>query len=256
MIFNEDLYGSPEVYGRVFPLDEEELAFWKGMTGGTGAGPLLDLGAGPSGLAAMLGAPMPVALDPCAELLAFSPMSRRVRGDALALPFASGMVGAVVSRLFGLAYAAGFAPAKRLELLASELGRVLASGGVVALEIPINVRPRRLQWIEENAEIARGLFYRFRYLDLAADHELGAALNTEITVEGADGLRWEMEAPLFVFTPEGARRWAAAAGLNDVRFYACYDLTTETSTPPDDALRAVLSGRRSDRSDRSDRSAR
>ncbi len=237
----DNLYSSPEISRQVFPLDDEELAFWRNLTQDAD-GPLLDLGAGSSGLARRLGNLKSVALDPCAELLTTSPVPWRVRADALALPFASGMAGAVTSRLFGLAYAAAYSPNRRLRVLASELRRVLRPRAIAALEIPLNLRPRRLQWIEENAEIAPGMTYRFRYLDLAADHELGAVLNTEITVEKSEGHRWKLEAPLFVFTPEGARRWAAHAGLDTVRFYACYDLTTETTAPPEDALRAVIAG--------------
>lgn len=250
-----DLYLNARLYGRVFPLDAEELAFWRTLAAGgrapggapeRAAGLLLDLGAGPSALADHLGdgrAVATVALDPCRPLLAASPARRRLQADAASLPLRAACAAAAVSRLFGLAYAAAVDPARRLPRLASELGRVLAPGGVAALEIPLAWRPGRLQGLEETAEIAPGILYRFRYFALETQHELGAVLGTRITVEGEADC-WELETPLFVFTPDGARRWAATAGLGDVRFFAPYDLETETPTPPPDTLRGILHGRK------------
>lgn len=221
----------------------EEVAFWAALTGGPGHEPgiLADLGAGPSSLAVRLPWRRSVALDLSGRLLACSPVPWRVRCDAGALPLQPGAAGAVLSRLFGIAYAAGADPHTRLPRLAAEVARVLRPGGVAALELPLNTRPRRMQWISESAEVGAGLTYRFQYLDLAADHELGAALNTEIVVEGA-ARRWKLQAPLFVFTPEGARQWARQAGMSALRFFASYDLTTETAAPPEDALRGILCG--------------
>lgn len=240
-----DLYNEAQLYNLLYPFDDDELAFWKALItveGNTTASLFLDIGSGSSPLAELLAPDQGISLDPCRDLLATSPTSRRLQADAAALPLRSGSVRGIISRLFGVAYAAAQNPRDRLPFLAAQIRRVLQPDGVVALEIPLTARPRSLQGMEESVEIRPGMMYRFRYFAVELEHEYGSVLDTEINVENAED-QWQLHAPLFVFTPEGALRWAAEAGLRDTCFYASYDLSTATTAPPSDALRGVLCGR-------------
>lgn len=244
MGITHNLYAAPDIYDKVFPLDSAEVRFWRELLGG-GDGAVLDLGAGSCDLVYQLGFQLPVALDPDALLLSgASEHKRGLRASALAIPLRSSSCGAVFSRLFSVSYAVARKPDEFLPIVAHELRRVAMPGATVALEIPLAWRPSRLQWIEETAPIDEELTYRFRYLELSLRHAKGAVIDTEISV-AAGGVQWQLEAPLFVFTPAGAASWAATAGLQEVRFYASYDVGTGTLSPPEDVLRGVLVGRRS-----------
>lgn len=237
------LYHDPALYQRLFPLDDEELQFWKGLVGGRG-GALLDIGAGPSPLSRQLTAELPVAVDISAPMLRGGGQKKNcVQADASALPLANHSIQTVICRLFGIAYAAAPHPVTNFPRLAAELRRVIAPSGVAALELPLAHKPRKLQGLEERYEIEPGVHYAFRYFEVTDEHEFGARLDTQITVQSCSQI-WETSAPLFVFTPAGALTWANLAGLEGVEFYASYDLQTRTGTPPADVLRGVLVGQR------------
>ena len=249
------LYDDADLYQAVFPLDDEEVDFWRTVTRRRPPGPVIDIGAGPSPLAVLIGSSQPVAggmalaLDWCQPMLKprvdNTAVARPapVRADARALPVAAGSAAVLMSRLFGVAYAVAHNPAADLPRMAAEVRRVLKPGGIVAFDIPISHHPAVLEWEEETAELGTGFHYTFHYNELIGHHDFGKVLETEIVVE-RDGETCTSEAHLFVFRVGGALEWAISAGLTDILFMSCYDTTTLTTHPPADLKRAVMTGRR------------
>lgn len=241
---NSSLYANPSLYGLVFPSDQETADFYSKIIDGT-KGPVIDLGCGNGELSFQLSRRsrrFTAGVDLSLELLRGRPADFPcIQGDIMSLPFQCSSAGVLVSCLFAPSYAVASKPEKaadRLEVLASEIRRVLKGDGRVAAELPLAYRPRRLQGIEERATLSETVHYRFEYLDVILKTKFGAVLSSHIEVTTDDGV-WEVDDPLHVFTPEGARRWFEKMGLSDVHFCASYDLSTRTRTPPDDCLRAV-----------------
>ncbi len=245
---SRQLYESPGLYGRIFPADAEDAAFFAALMRlesrmGALEGPVLDAACGTGALTGLLGLPV-VGLDRCRELLRVAPAGvRAVAGDLLALPFASTSLAGAFSRLFGYGYAAGERP-EQARALAAELGRILRPGAPVALEVPLAYRPDRLQGMEEHATLPGGLGYRFRYLDVLQETAFGAVLASRIEVTAPAGESWMLAAPLHVYTPEGMCGWLGEAGVMAVRFHAPYDPGSGTAEPPADCLRAIAAGTR------------
>lgn len=239
------LYGAPELYERVFPLDEEEVGFFASMirrSGGGQFGILLDAGCGTGSVgravADRLGGHF-VGVDASMEILrGGGDTSDLSRADVFALPFRDGAFDAVVSRLLSYGYALG-AGTHDPAVAAMEIGRVLSVGGIAALEIPLAWRPERLVGVEERAEVAGEMSYRCRYLDVLGETAFGVVLDSEIVVE-IGGAKWEIRAPMHIHTPDGARRWLAAGGLSVRAFHAPYDVATGTLEPPEDCLRSIV----------------
>jgi len=221
------LYADADLYGRVFPLDAGDVDFYSELLGPV-EGPLVDLGGGAGELAAALS----VRLSVPAVTVDLAPWIPRdgvlsVRGDLRALPM-RGPVGGLVSRLFGVGYA--------MAQGSVSFAGLLAPGARAVLELPLAWEPRRLQGLEESAEIAPDLTYRFRYLDVLRDDALGAAvLDTLIEVGGR-----EVHAPLWVPTPVALRAWVGAQGWRFVGVCAAGDAGSLCSEPPRDCLRAVV----------------
>lgn len=237
----KNLYDFPEVYSRVFPVDEEDLNFFAAM-GAECGGPILDAGAGTGALAAGIaaaGGHEVVALDLSRILLRGA--RNGCAGDLFALPFRDASFRFAYSRLFGYAYACAQNIAE-CGLLARELGRVVKSGAKIAIEVPLAYQPKRLQGIREQA-VLDAATYEFRYLDLLRSGDHGAILDTSITVQ-AEGDTCMLKVPIHVFTPEGAAAWLAQGGFVVESFYASYDLRSATHAPPKDCLRAVIVGKR------------
>jgi SAM-dependent methyltransferase len=237
----EPLYAYPSIYRKVFPVEEESLAFYARAVGGHAQ--MLDVGGGTGEFAERLseraGARV-MNVDIDARMLRAG--RGGIAGSAVALPFADQSFGAVVSRLLSVGYAIGAEPELGAEV-AREIGRVLKPDGIVALEVPLAHAPRKLQGVEERADLGEGLEYSFRWLELLQQTEWGALLESLIEVRrGSDC--WSIAAPLHVFTPEGALRWLSVGELKLRGFCAPYDWGTLTTDPPRDCLRGIVLSRR------------
>jgi hypothetical protein len=228
------LYSDWATYDRVFPLAAEEIDCYQTLLDRHGpvTGWVADLGAGGGALAAALRLRWSVlAID----LLAGA-RGAAVRGDLSRPPLRSGVLGASVCRLFGVAYAAGAAGGVAPVLAA--LGRCHASGATAVWEWPMAWRPERLQGLEEHAPLPGGGEYRFRYLDVLAAGEWGAILATRIEVTGpANRL---VEAPLAVLRLGSVAATLAGAGWQLEAMYPSYDAGEATLAPPEDCLRGVV----------------
>lgn len=231
------LYADPAMYSRIFPVEEEDVAFFAELVG-NGEGWLLDAAGGTGELGGRVAeriATRAICLDLEAGLLA-GPTA--VQGDLRALPLADAAFHTIVSRLFGYGYAVGFDPMAATQL-AAELSRVLSPGGVAAMEVPLAWKPGDLVGLEEAADLGGGLRYRFRYGRRLSRTPYGSILSSTISArQGTD--EWRLEAPLHVFTPNGVREWLEGPGLRVEAFFAPYDLRTRTRRPPRDVLRAVV----------------
>lgn len=233
------LYEDWAAYRLLFPTDEESLLFYRAVTNGCQR--ILDAGCGPGDLAQLLESENRLVVG--VDLVQPPPgPGSLVRGDLLRLPFGDGSFDGVVSRLFGVAYAAGVGRAAPLQV-AAELARVSAEGARFALELPVAWRPHRLQGLEESTPIIGGFHYRFRYLDELERNAFGSVLQTSIVLS-RDSEVYSVDAPLQVFTPDGAGAWFDAANADIEGFCAPYDLGTLTKEPPADCLRAVVYGSR------------
>lgn len=236
-----NLYNYTSLYDRVFPVDADEVNFFHRLAPAEGI--LLDAGCGTGRLAAALRrAGLEVTgLDIEPSMVRQTPGA--VAGDLNRLPFRDGAFAAAFSRLFGCAYAAG-AHTGGPEASIRELGRTLTPGARVALEIPLAWNPERLRGIAEEAQLEEGrLLYTFQYLDVIARNRFGAILESSIQVrEGNCVYPWQT--PLQVYTPEGAREWFRAGGLELQGFCAPYDWESLCPAPPEDCLRGVAAGRR------------
>lgn len=240
------IYDSSSLYARVFPVGEEDIAFFSTLLAGAGLpeGVILDLGSGTGALAAglekRLGRPV-VAIDLEPALL-HSPHRPAVsiRADLCNPPIRPDAAAATVCRLFGVAYAVGAqwqgpSPGALLRPLGALLG-LPAPGGLCAWELPMAHHPPRLQGIGESATLEEGLVYTFRYLDVLARTPLGAVLDTVITVEGLA----ELHAPLHVFDPAPLARWLDRAGCRVMGFCPYGDSEELVALPPQDCLRGVV----------------
>jgi SAM-dependent methyltransferase len=236
----QHLYYYWNIYRRLFPLDDESRSFFDALTPRTGT--ILDAGSGPGDLAAALAAPGRAIVGIDLEHAEASMPVPLLRADLLAMPLRDSVVDAVISRLFGLAYAA---VANRIaaDVLADELNRVGSPACAIIAELPVAHRPLRLQGITESAEIAPDAFYRFEYLDELFRTPYGSALQTSIAMTTA-GVEYRIDAPLMVFHPEGVRLWMARAGFDVRCFHAPYDLASAVPEPPDDCLRAIVQATR------------
>lgn len=234
------LYSNWIIYSRLFPVEDDSASFFAALLPPDGC--VLDAGCGSGELAERL---RTATRDVVGLDLAFPAASlarRAARGDLRALPFAADSFEAIVSRLFGLAYASGCDKASA-EVIANEVGRVSTERAVMAIEVPLAWRPHRLQGLEEVAQIDAGAHYRFRYLDELFRSQFGSAIQTSIEFI-AEGNEYRVDAPLMVFHPEGMQKWLSLAGFGEPNYFAPYDLETSSNQPPDDCLRAVVQAAR------------
>ncbi|MCC6548390.1 class I SAM-dependent methyltransferase [Candidatus Sumerlaeota bacterium] len=236
----KNLYNHPEIYARVFPVDEEEVRFFATLAGECG-GPILDAAGGTGGLAMKLApaaSAFVIPVDSSSTLLRGAPAG--VVGDLFSLPIGNGRIAFASSRLFGYAYALAQDPGAQSRLV-MELARVLRERGRFALELALAPQPHKLQGIAEHTQIGGELSYEFQYLDIIRRTDFGTLIHTTITVSDRGDV-YRLQAPLHVFTAMGARAWLAQASLCVTGFCASYDLKTHTQSPPADCLRGVVLG--------------
>lgn len=245
------LYGDAQAYRSIFADADttKEHAFYRTLTGG--AARVLDLGCGPSALARNVATQFGVGLDVEPALLRHAHDKLQlpaVRADIAAthgLPFATGAFNAVISHLFGVAYAAGalWEPPDidlRADAIFSEICRVLAPGGRIALDIPLAYQPAQFVGQCETMPLANDKLYAFHYLGVLRTTRNFTILDTMIRIEEADRIMHELSAPLAVFTPDGALRLCKQAGFTNATFFAMNDTNATTKTPPAHTRRAVL----------------
>lgn len=235
------LYHESDLYKRLFPVDDEELAFFNNHLAGCRS--VLDAAGGGCDLARLLSTAtrrvIPVDLSRAMVRAA----GGGVVADLAALPFADGVFDGALSRLLGYGYALGALGPDRLADPSRELGRVLAKGSPVTLEVPLAHSPARLQGVGERANLPGLGTYRFNYWDLLEATAYGAVLAAEIVLESGGGV-FRIDDRLHVFTPGGARDWLAAGGVELRGFCAPYDAGTFSPAPPPETMRAVVVGRR------------
>jgi SAM-dependent methyltransferase len=234
----KNLYSDVSLYREVFPLEEQEVLFFKALIQ---EGMVLDLGCGNGQLGYCLGG---VGIDLESTMLDGKKNSV-IAGDLLSLPLKDALIHNVICRLFGVSYAIGAAgenAVQAIETFHREISRVMAPGARLVIEIPIAWSPSSLCGVEETVDINPGITYRFQYLDLWIRTAYGAVLDSLIEVGGDGGIVHTIHSPLHVFTPDGALEWMKSLGCSDCFFYASYDLESKTKTPPDDCLRGVVVG--------------
>ena len=257
----ERLYAEAHVYRSVFgdADTQEESDFYRILTSTDEQKPLsvLDLGSGPSALSARIASTTAVALDIEPTLLTEAgkngvlPLCADIVHPA-GLPFASGSFHACISHLFGIAYAFGTLwerndMEQKLLQTASEVGRILIPGGKIAFDIPLAHIPGRLAGLSETMTLPDGSLYTFFYLETLRHVAAGNVLDTIIRVETQEKsptVLYELSAPLFVFTPQGARDWLASAGFHNIAFSPLGDAHTVVERPPEDCLRAIITATR------------
>lgn len=237
------LYSDPDLYSRVFPIEEEEVGFFASFLRESAAeGTVLDLGCGTGELVRRLKAKEidnTFGVDRERTMLA---AGVGVCGCLTSLPFRPGSLAAVICRLFGVAYAMGSdwetSGGDFIKPLL-EIFRVLDNRGTGVLEIPLAHSPSRLVGLEENTRVDGDFVYKFRYLDILRQTELGAILDTRIEVGWGD-FQSIIHAPLHVFIPGNLRSWLPAMGFEITGFFASYERESRTMEPPPDCLRGVV----------------
>ncbi|MEQ8820583.1 MAG: methyltransferase domain-containing protein [Sumerlaeia bacterium] len=244
---SEELYHTPDLYELALgaEADGEEVAFYaRWLARGPGAERVLSLGCGGGRLEAplaRLGVRF-VGVDAAAEMVALAggrdPGGLYLRGD-MARGAVRGPFAGAISGLLSFAYLTRRGEA---EACLRWVAETLAAGAPLLLDVPLSHRPRRLQGVEESLA-GEGWTYRFRYLDWERSLPAGEVLHTRIEVE-AGGRLVRRDAPLLVFTPEGARRLLEMCGFGDVRFFAPHDAESGSEEPPEGCLRGVVVGRR------------
>jgi SAM-dependent methyltransferase len=230
------LYSNWSRYDSLFPVEEEDVAFFDRLMPRSGL--VLDYGAGSGSLAARLKDPARdvIALDPYPVESTTWPLA--LRGTGLALPLRTGSLEGLYSRLFGFAYASAAdesAPYKAID----EVSRVLRPNAAMALELPMAWAHHRLTGVEERARLSDGSLYRNQYQERLNRSELGSLYHFLIELEDADSIG-EISGRVFVFEPSALANAFARYGFSNFRFYAAYDLTQSRESPPSDVLRGVL----------------
>lgn len=235
------LYTDAELYRRVFPVEEEDVAFHAALIAQVDLrGPLLDVGCGNGDLAA------PLSLRTARTVIGLDPATSMLRGPSLvgasafALPFPAQTFAGVLSHRFGYAYAHGARPNANPF---RETSRVLMSGGWLAADLPLCERPRGIQGWQESAELGPGESYRFCHHDVLQSFDFGDVYSTSIEYRGPD-VRCELHAPLVVYRPTGLRALLEEAGLRLHGFLPTGDPHGMVNLPPADALRGTIRAQR------------
>jgi len=239
------LYDNPDLFDAAFgEADGEEVGFYEEVLreGGADRGRILSLGCGSGRLEAPLAARgFRICGIDASPAMATKAARRDPDGWYAAacmrsLPSREAGFAAAISGLLSFAYMVD--PA-RVTRVFGWLGRALAPGAPLVLDIPVAHRPGSLQGLEEAWEFPGG-GYRFRYFDEVRRCGGFSVLATRIEV-AAGGRSARRDAELAVWTPGGVARAIAAEGLfGGVAFHAPYDRGTAARTPPGDCLRAVV----------------
>lgn len=243
------LYDRPDLYERAFGDGREEAAFLSALLGPRRRVLVGACGAGRvSGELSRIGFDV-VGFDLSAAMLRraceehrgeagrAASASRHAVARLEAIPFADRSFDAAAVPLLGFSYVTG---GSAVDASLRAFAGIVRDGGFLVLEVAVAHEPRRLQGIEERAVLPGGVEYSFRYLDLDRDEGGFAVLHTEIRVAvGGDSAA--RRAPLAVWRPAGIRGALQRCGFAEgARFFAPWDIASETDSPPADCLRAVV----------------
>jgi SAM-dependent methyltransferase len=239
-----DLYDS--LFGE---CDPEEVAFFARLLANAPNKSILSLGCGTGRLeAALLGrgfqaTGVDASVAMLARALRRDPRGRYIAATMEAMPanLPGEPFGAVIAGTLSFAYLTSHETAMRV---LRDCAARMAAGAFIALDIPVDHEPRRLQGTSETIKAA-GLHYRFMWYDVIEEDSNRAVIDTDIWIS-SDSRAAARRAQLVAYRPQGIRRLLEENGFSDVQFHAPHDITTATTEPPLDCRRAVVVGRKRD----------
>ena len=236
------LYDHPEIYRRVFGDDiSEEMGFLR-RTLPSPPARVLSLGCGEGRIESVLSSKgyslhgFDASPSMARRAVRNDPLGCYTSARAQALPYPpSPLFDAAFSLLVSCAH---ITDESHWPPLLNGLHLRLKPGAPLFLELPVCPSPTKLQGFRETTQ-SPGWSYTFAYADILRPTTWGAIIHRAISIETPEGVFVDRD-PYAVFTPQGIRVLIASAGFSGIRFFAPYDPSTETTTPPADVLRAIV----------------